>query len=163
LQEVIDEIGADATRYYFAMNDVHTHLEFDLEKAKAKSMDNPVYYLQYAHARLSSILREAQKGGHKIMSPKDIFLLKATDDCCLMKMLLDYPDVLSEAAQSRQPHRLLGFANDLATFFHSYYHRNRVISADPTMTSARLVLVSATKVVVANILHLLGITAPDKM
>ncbi|MFA4858892.1 MAG: arginine--tRNA ligase [Candidatus Margulisiibacteriota bacterium] len=163
LQEVIDEIGVDATRYYFAMNDAHTHLEFDLEKAKEKSMDNPVYYLQYAFARLSSIMREAHKGGHKIASSKDIFLLSSNDDRDLMKMLLDYPDALSEAAQARQPHRLINFAVELATFFHSYYHRNRVISADPKLTSARLVLVSSVKIVLKSIFDLLGISAPEKM
>lgn len=163
LKEVIEEIGVDATRYYFAMNDVHTHLDFDLEKAKEKSMENLVYYLQYAHARLSSILREAKKRGSKIKSKKDIFILDGADDRDLMKMLLDYPDELAVAASLRQPHRLLNFAKDLATYFHSYYHKNRVISDDKTLSSARLVLVSATLIVIRNILDLLGISAPDKM
>lgn len=163
LKEVIEEIGVDATRYYFAMNDVHTHLDFDLEKAKEKSMDNPVYYLQYAHARLASIQREAKKQRRKIKSKKDIYLLTGKDDRALLKLLLDYPDELQVAARLRQPHRLLNYAKELATFFHSYYHRNRVISDDRELTSARLIIVAATRIVIRNILGLLGIAAPEKM
>ena len=163
LREVFEEIGVDATRYYFAMNDVHTHLDFDLEKAKEKSMENPVYYLQYAYARLSSILREAKKRGVKILAHKAIFKLDSKDDRDLMKFLLDYPDELLIAARLRAPHRLLNYAKELATFFHSYYHRNRVISDDQQVTAARLLLVTAVRVVVGNILGLLGIVAPEKM
>jgi arginyl-tRNA synthetase len=156
LREVIDEIGADATRFFFSMTDINSHLDFDLELAKKKSNDNPVYYLQYAHARIHSILKKAKlKIDHK---NTDLSTLKHPAERDLMLKLLAWPEVIAEAARIRSPHRITEYGKELATVFHSFYEKCKVLG-DP----ARLVLVDASRITLRNVLELLGISAPQSM
>ncbi len=162
LQEVIDEIGAPATRYFLVRNSASTHLDFDLELAKSKSLENPVYYVSYAHARICSILNEAKKAG---LSPgsSDLALLNTASERKLMLKLLKYEDEVASAAVFMQPHRLTGYAESLAQIFHNYYHQCRVISGNIELSKARLTLAKSTSIVLRNVLKLLGITAPEHM
>jgi len=156
LQEVIDEIGADAVRFFFSATDVNSHLDFDLELAKKKSQDNPVYYVQYAHARICSILKKA--GDVKHSSKDDLSTLKHQAEQDLMFKLLTWPDVVVEAARLRHPHRITEYGKELAMVFHSFYEQCRVLG-DP----ARTVLVKASRATLRNVLELLGIKAPEAM
>jgi arginyl-tRNA synthetase len=160
LQEVIDEIGSDATRFFFAMTDVNSHLNFDLELAKKKSNDNPVYYVQYAHARICSILKKASANPHP-PSPSPIGRggeeeVRAERE--LMLKLLSWPDMVEAAAKLRQPHRVTEYGKELATVFHYFYEKCRVLG-DP----ARETLALATRITLRNVLNLLGISAPEVM
>jgi len=156
LQEVIDEIGADATRFFFSATDVNSHLDFDLELAKKKSQDNPVYYVQYAHARICSILRKSQVASRE--SQVDLSLLTHPAERALMLKLLSWPDMVSEAARLRHPHRITEYGKELATVFHSFYEKCKVLG-----NPARLVLVDASRITLRNVLELLGISAPESM
>ena len=157
---------SDATRFFFLMLSPDTHLDFDLELAKKHSTENPVYYVQYAHARISSILREAEKLGFsikKLPRQANLELLKEEAELDLIKKLLTYPDEVAEAARAYLPHRIIGYSRELAAQFHNFYHRLRVISDDTELTKARLALVFATRIVLRNVLKLLGISAPERM
>lgn len=158
LQEVLDEIGADATRFFFSATDVNSHLDFDLELAKKQSNENPVYYLQYAHARICSILRKSGDAASPNPPEINIFDLNQTAERALMIKLLSWPDIVEEAAKLRHPHRLTEFGKELAIAFHSFYEKCRVLG-----NPARLLLVDATRIVLGNVLELLGIKAPEKM
>ena len=158
LQEVLDEIGADATRFFFAATDVNSHLDFDLELAKKQSTENPVFYLQYAHARICSILRKAESPGAANEAAVDLAGLNHPSERSLIIKLLSWPDILEEAAKLRHPHRLTEFGKELAIAFHSFYEKCRVLG-----NPARLLLVDATRIVLRNVLELLGINAPEKM
>ncbi len=162
LKEVIDEIGTPAARYFLVKNSPSTHLDFDLELAKSKSLENPVYYVGYAHARIISILKEAKKAG---LSPSTshMELLKAEPERKLMLKLLHFEDEVISAALSMQPHRLTAYAESLAQIFHNYYHQERVITDDKELSKARLALVKSASIVLRNVLKLLGITAPESM
>lgn len=163
LQEVIDEIGADATRFFFAATDVNSHLNFDLELAKKKTNDNPVYYVQYAHARICSILHKSQAQNPKSkINPNDkkgeMESLNQPAERELMLKLLSWPDMVEAAAKLRQPHRITEYGKELATVFHHFYEKCRVLG-DP----ARETLVLATRITLRNVLNLLGISAPEVM
>ncbi len=166
LEEVIEEIGKDEARFFFVMLSPDTHLDFDLELAKKKSHENPVYYVQYAHARICSILREAEKRGFK---KKDIGkrvylpLLKEAPERNLMLKLSSFPDIVRETALAKLPHRLTIYARELATIFHNFYQKVRVLGNDTELSLARLTLVDATRIVLRNVLELLGISAPERM
>ena len=162
LDEVIDEIGAPAARYFFVRNSPSTHLDFDLELAKSRSMENPVYYVGYAHARIKSILNEAKKAGISPSSTK-LSLLNKEPERRLMLKLLKFKDEVESAATAMQPHRLTAYAESLAQIFHNYYHQYRVISDDRELSKARLTLAKATSIVIRNVLKLLGIDAPEHM
>jgi arginyl-tRNA synthetase len=155
LQEVIDEIGADAVRFFFSATDVNSHLDFDLELAKKKSHENPVFYVQYAHARICSILRKTKDQRPKT---EDLFGLTHPAERELMLKLLSWPEVVETAAELRHPHRLTEYGKELAVVFHSFYEKCRVLG-----NPARLVLVDATRITLRNVLKLLGISAPEKM
>lgn len=166
LREVVDEIGVDATRFFFLMLSPDSHLDFDLDLAKKHSSDNPVYYVQYAHARISSILREAEKigfGANTAMKNSRIDLLGETEEFDLIKQLIAYPDELSEAAATLLPHKLINYARELSAIFHNFYHKYRVISDDRDLTRARLTLVFAARIVLKNVLKSLDISAPEQM
>ena len=168
LQEVVEETGADATRFFFSATDVNSHLDFDLELAKNKSADNPVYYLQYGHARICSILRKAEEGqgsrvkGHVgttlVVVPEDLSGLTDPAERELMLKLLAWPRLVEEAAQARQPHRVTEYGKELAILFHHFYERCRVLG-----NPARLTLADASRIVLRNVLELLGISAPETM
>lgn len=166
LSELIEEVGKDAARFFFLMRSPDSTLDFDLELAKSQSSDNPVYYVQYAHARICSILRKmAEEAGVKVPSARDADLGLLTHDAeiDLMKKLSDLPDVVIEVGQLYEPHRLTRYAQDLAAIFHSFYTECRVMGDDPALTAARLVLVDSTRIVLANTLRILGISAPERM
>ena len=165
LSELVDEVGKDAARFFFLMRSPDSTLDFDLELAKSQSSDNPVYYVQYAHARICSILRLAQESGAEAPKASEIALSLLSHDAevDLIKKLAEFPDLIVEAGQLREPHRLTRYAQDLAAIFHSFYTECRVVGEEKALTGARLVLVDSTRVVLANALSLLGISAPEKM
>lgn len=164
LREVLEEVGADAARFFFLTKRCDSHLDFDLDLAKRQSSDNPVYYVQYAHARISSIFRIAlEKGIDADFSDPDLGVLNIPEELVLMKKLADYPDVLAEAAQALEPHRVTFYLMELAELFHSYYHDNKVLTEDTRVKKARLYLVEAIRIVIANGLSILGVSAPVRM
>ena len=165
LREVLDEVGRDAARYNFLMRRSDSHLDFDLELVKKQSSENPVYYVQYAHARICSIIRMARERGIAVPDYPDIEpgLLNEPEEKTLIKMLARYPEMIYGAAKSLEPHRVTFYLNDIAGVFHSYYNRNKVISDDEKLTRARLFLTKTIKIVLQNALNILGVSAPEKM
>ncbi len=162
LREVVDEVGTDACRYFFLSRSANSQMDFDLELAKQESQDNPVYYVQYAHARIASILRLAEE--RKISyADGDVSLLTTEPELTLIRKLLLLPEIVEVVVQTLEPHHLTYYSQDLATSFHSFYKLCRVVSDDQTLTRARLKLVEAAKTVLARTLHLMGMTAPDRM
>jgi arginyl-tRNA synthetase len=162
LREVVEEVGADACRFFFLSRTADSQMDFDLELAKKQSADNPVYYVQYAHARIASILRLAKE--RKIdYSDGDVSRLTDKPELTLIRQLLLLPELVETAALTLEPHHLTYYAQDLATVFHSFYRDCRVISQDEARTKARLKLVAAAKTVLSRTLHLMGMTAPEKM
>ncbi|MDI9570886.1 MAG: arginine--tRNA ligase [Pseudomonadota bacterium] len=165
LREVVDEVGRDAARYNFLMRRTDSHLDFDLEVAKEQSNENPVYYVQYAHARIAGILRLAAERGMEVPRYEEVEtgLLVLSEEMALIKALSRFPELVAGAAAALEPHRLTFFANELAALFHSYYNKYKVISDDPALSRARLFLIEALRIVLKNNLHLLGVSAPDRM
>jgi arginyl-tRNA synthetase len=162
LRELIDEVGADACRFFFAARSADSQMDFDLELAKKQSADNPVYYVQYAHARIASILRLAQD--KKIdYSAGDVSRLTTEPELSLIRRMLLLPEVVEMVTQTLEPHHLAYYAQELATVFHSFYKQCRVVSDDEALSKARLKLVAAARLTLARTLHLMGMTAPDKM
>jgi arginyl-tRNA synthetase len=174
LDELIDEVGADVVRYFFLMRSIGSHLNFDLTLAKKQSEENPVYYLQYAYARIASILRfsnEATKefgydlGDITASRPLDTELapLEEPEEFSLIKLLLGFPEMVESCALTFEPHRLCDYLNDVATAFHKFYHNHRVVTQDKNLTRARLLLCLGTRTVLANGFKILGISAPERM
>jgi len=162
MRELVDEVGKDACRFFFLGRSANSQMDFDLELAKKESADNPVYYVQYAHARIASILRVAEERGIDY-SQGDVSLLTTEPELTLVRKLLLLPELVEMVARTLEPHHFPYYAQDLATAFHSFYKQCRVITDDEKMTAARLKLVEATRVILARTLHLMGMTAPDKM
>jgi arginyl-tRNA synthetase len=163
LDELIAEVGADVVRYFFLMQSMTSHLNFDLGLAKQQSDENPVYYLQYAHARICSIMRKAEEEGKRLSSNPPLELLKEKEELDLIKQLLQLPEIVEYCATSFEIHRLAEYLQDVATVFHKFYHNCRVVSEDEALTQARLSLCRATKAVLQNGFRVLGISAPEKM
>lgn len=167
LDEVIDEVGPDAARYFLVMRSADTPLDFDLELAKKETADNPVFYVQYAHARICSILRLASEQGYVLdnLAGADLAGLGHADERVLMLKLASYADELAGAAQAREPHRIARFAQDLAADFHAFYTNCRVLNPDDAaLTRARLALAVASRLVLADALeNILGVRAPERM
>ena len=165
LREVVDEVGKDACRFIFLLRRADSQLDFDLELAKRQSNDNPVYYVQYAHARVCSICRNAEEQGVVTLEREalDLSCLTLAEELALAKHLARYPETVVNAAQNREPHRVVYFLQELAAQFHSYYNRQRVLVDDPATTQARLYLVKGVRTVLANALNLLGVDAPERM
>lgn len=165
LREVVDEVGKDACRFIFLLRRADSQLDFDLELAKRQSNDNPVYYVQYAHARVCSICRNAEEQGVVTLEREalDLSCLTLTEELALAKHLARYPETVVNAAQNREPHRIVYFLQELASQFHSYYNRQRVLVDDLATTQARLYLVKGVRTVLANALNLLGVDAPERM
>ncbi len=165
MKEVVDEVGKDAARYNFLMRRSDSHLDFDLELAKKQSNENPVYYVQYAHARICSIFATAGERGHEIPSfhEADVHRLELPEETALIKAIARFPEVVEGAARALEPHRLTFYLNDLAGIFHNYYNKHRVVSPDADLTAARLLLAKSVRTVLRNALRLLGVSAPDKM
>ncbi len=162
LRELVEEVGADACRFFFLSRTADSQMDFDLELAKKQSADNPVYYVQYAHARIASILRLAQEKGAD-STDGDVSLLTTEPELILIRKMLLLPEIIETIAQTLEPHHLTYYAQDLATVFHSFYMQCRVVSDDKAMTAARLKLVRAAKLVLGRTLGLMGMTAPERM
>ncbi len=162
LREVIDEVGSDACRFFFLSRSADSQMDFDIELAKRQSADNPVYYVQYAHARIASIIRLAEQRAIDY-GEGDVSLLSAEPELTLIRRLVFLPEIVERVAVTLEPHPLPYYAQDLATVFHSFYKQCRVVSEDKALTGARLKLVKATQIALAKVLHLMGMTAPDRM
>ncbi len=166
LSDVVKEVGRDAARFIFLTRHYESSLDFDLELAKQKTNDNPVYYVQYVHARISSIHRKAASDGLDVSgyAPSDLSALETPEDIALIKALARYPEVIETAGALMEPHRITYYLMNLAAAFHTYYNRHRVLSEnDLKLTRARLYLISAVQRVIRNGLALLGVSAPDSM
>jgi arginyl-tRNA synthetase len=165
LAEVVAEVGADAARFFFVTRRCESHLEFDLDLAKAKTADNPVFYLQYAHARIASIFRtQAERGAAGASADgADLSRLALPEELSLIKRLAGFPEVLAVCARTLEPQPLANYLAGLAAAFHGYYNRVRVVTEDEGATAARLALVKAVGIVLRNGLDLMGVAAPDQM
>ncbi len=165
LKSVVEEVGKDAARFLFLTRHHESPLDFDLEVAKKKSNENPVYYVQYVHARISSILQKGRERGIKKVIRDDAAISRvlAPEEIQLMKAMSRYTETISTSAASMEPHRLTFYLMDLASRFHTYYNKHRVLTDDPILTKGRLYLVSAVQKVIRSGLTLLGVSAPEKM
>ncbi len=163
LDELIDEVGEDVTRFFFLMRHMNSHLNFDLTLAKTQSDENPVFYVQYAHARICSIVRFGQEKNITFEEDPELTLLDSEEELDLIKHLIFFPATIAYSAHNFEPHRLVHYLIDTATLFHKFYTICRVISDDTQLTQARLALCEATRVVIYNGCQILGITAPEKM
>ncbi|MEJ9210541.1 arginine--tRNA ligase [Bacillus smithii] len=164
MRELIEEVGLDAVRYFFAMRSGDTHMDFDLDLAVSQSNENPVYYAQYAHARICSILRQAEEQQISIDDQVDLSLLGTEKEIDLLKKLGDFPLVIADAAEKRTPHRVANYIQELASAFHSFYNANKVLDQDQLpLSKARLSLVKAVQITLKNALSLIGVSAPEKM
>jgi len=165
LKEVVDEVGKDGARYNFLMRRSDSHLDFDLDLAKRQSSENPVYYVQYAHARICSIMRNADERGYKIPAydEVDLSFLTLPEEINLIKTITRFPEVIEGSALSLEPHRLTFYLNDLAALFHSYYNKHKVLSDEEGRSQARLFLTKSILVVLSNALRILGVSAPERM
>jgi arginyl-tRNA synthetase len=166
LRDVVQDVGADAARYIFLTRKTDSHLDFDLDIAKEQSRENPVYYVQYAHARISSVFREAESRGLAIPTREavTIDLLDLEEEQNIIKALAKYPELIEEAALAYEPHRLTFYLQDLAGLLHNYYFKHRIIDAeDSSRTGARLFLMKQVKTVIQSALKILGVTAPERM
>ena len=162
LSELIDEVGRDAARFFFVMRSPDSHLDFDLDLAKTETADNPVYYVQYAHARINSILLASTE--EPVASQEvDFTLLKETEEIALIRKIAEFPDEIVGAAVNYEPHHLTHYAHELASLFHSFYNSCRVLTDDAALRQARLFLVDAARITLRNVLLLLGVNAPEKM
>jgi arginyl-tRNA synthetase len=162
LRELMDEVGPDACRFFFLSRSADSQMDFDMELAKKQSADNPVYYVQYAHARVCSILRKAKDESIKF-DKGDVSLLTSEPEIALIRKMLELPEVIEQTAKTLEPHHLPHYSMDLATVFHNFYEQCRVVTDDKELTKARLQLVDATRIVLARVLHLMEMTAPEKM
>ena len=165
LEEVIEEVGKDAARFFFLMRKSDSHLDFDLDLAKKQSSENPVFYVQYAHARVSSIFEQASKSGVALGDSSTVALerLELAEEIELIRRMIQFNDVLEDSVRELEPHRMVFHLLDLAGEFHRYYNRHRVISEDAELTRARLLLVQTVQETVRRGLDILGISAPEKM
>ncbi len=165
LRDVIDEVGKDAARFIFLTRHYESPLDFDLEVAKQQTNENPVYYVQYVHARISSIIRKAVENGMADVQWDEtaIARLLELEEIQLIKTLAEYPETVATSAEKLEPHRITFFLMNLAAAFHAYYNKHRVLSEDPVLSHGRLVLVESIRKVIRNGLALLGVDAPDKM
>jgi arginyl-tRNA synthetase len=169
LRKVMDAVGKDVARFFFLMRKVDSHLDFDLDLAKEQSMENPVYYIQYAHARICSILEFAEeeafprRAWDSDVIAGNLDLLTTPEEIKLLKVLRQFPSVVKMCAQLYEPYYLIPYLQKLAESFHQFYHQNRVISDDVALSRARLALAEAARIVIANGLRLLGVSAAEKM
>jgi arginyl-tRNA synthetase len=165
LRELCDEVGVDVARYFFIMRDPDSHLVFDLDLAKEQSNENPAYYVQYAHARICNIFRHAveNKVQYLGLNEDHLALLTEPEEKKLILMLAEFPNLIKQATNSLKPHMVTDYLESLAECFHQFYHDHRVITDNVELTQARLTLADATKIVLANGLKILNITAPERM
>ena len=165
LTDVINEVGVDATRFFFLMRSSDSHLDFDLELAKKESPENPVFYIQYAHARICSIFRNAAEQGLILSKSTDIdlALLKEVEELSIIKKILAFTEIVEKSAQSLEVHRIAFYLQDLVGAFHGYYSRHRVVGEDRALSSARLFLMDCLRVTISNALSVMGVSSPERM
>ncbi len=169
LDELMDEVGEDVTRYFFINRSMNSHLNFDLTIAKTQSDENPVYYVQYAHARISSVLHHAEKEGYDPEAEADLTLLSAPEEMDLARVLLAFPETVTSSARDFEPQRIPAYLEEIATAYHRFQHSGkmdsslRVVTDNRPVTQARLALCRAARIVLANGLDLLGISKPERM
>lgn len=163
LRELMEEVGVDAARYFFLMRSLDSQLDFDLDLATKKSNENPVYYIQYAHARIASIFRQADEAGIDVKDGAELELLTDETEIALIKKIASYPEEIARAASDFAPQRIARYSHELAGAFHAFYNKCRIVGQEPPLASARLALVLATGRVIRHSLGVLGVTAPEKM
>ena len=163
LNELIEEVGTDAARFFFVMRSIDSQLDFDLTLATEKSNENPVYYIQYAHARICSIFRQLKEAGIEEAADADYTLLTDPTETELIKKLGEYPELIASAAKERAVHRVAHYVHELAGLFHSFYNQCRILGVDPEVQQARIKLVKATQHVLRHALNILGVSAPERM
>ncbi|WP_153126998.1 arginine--tRNA ligase [Peribacillus tepidiphilus] len=164
MRDLIEEVGLDATRYFFAMRSADTHMDFDLDLAVSQSNENPVFYAQYAHARICSILRQGEEQGLSYEGNLDLTQISAEKEMEVLKKLGEFPQAIVEAAEKRLPHRITNYIFDLASSFHSFYNAEKVLDIDNVERSkARLALIKSVQITLKNALALIGVSAPEKM
>ena len=162
LREVVDEVGRDAARFFFLLSSAGSAMDFDLELAKQQSDENPVYYVQYAHARIAGVLRNAEAQGLSAEGAQPSLLTHEAEQALIRKLLL-LPEVIEEVVDELAPHRLPHYAQELAQSFHVFYTQCRVLGDDEALSRARLLLLEATRLTLARTLGLMGISAPERM
>ena len=163
MRELVDEVGVDAARFFFLMRRISTPLDFDIDLAKKQTDENPVYYVQYAHARIANILRFGEERGVSYNPNCDLSLLVEPEEMALIKKMMDFPDLLVRIVRNFEPNILTQYLQELAETFHRFYHDHRVISDDQALSEARIALSLAVKIVLATGLRVMGISAPEKM
>lgn len=164
LRELMSDVGTDAVRYFFVTRSNDSQLDFDLDLARSESNDNPVYYVQYAHARICTMLKQAESKGFRIEGDFDASLLDSEKEIDLLKKLGEFPQAIAEAAEKHTPHKVTQFVFDLATRLHSFYNAEKVLdNENPEQTSARIALMKAVRITIRNGLRLIGVSAPEKM
>lgn len=163
LREIMDEVGIDAARYFLTMRSADTHFDFDMALAKEQSQDNPVYYAQYAHARICSILRQAEAQGYQVEKGADYQTITNDKAIELLKKVAEFEPMIEGAAEARAPHRVMNYIQDLAAHFHKFYNAEKVLTEDQAKTKAHLALIDAVRITLRNALQLVGVTAPEQM
>ncbi|EGQ2796953.1 arginine--tRNA ligase [Staphylococcus pseudintermedius] len=163
LREIMEEVGIDAARYFLTMRSADTHFDFDMALAKEQSQDNPVYYAQYAHARICSILRQAEAQGYQVEKGADYQTITNDKAIELLKKVAEFEPMIEGAAEARAPHRVTNYIQDLAAHFHKFYNAEKVLTEDQAKTKAHLALIDAVRITLRNALQLVGVTAPEQM
>ncbi|ENO7325744.1 arginine--tRNA ligase [Staphylococcus pseudintermedius] len=163
LREIMEEVGIDAARYFLTMRSADTHFDFDMALAKEQSQDNPVYYAQYAHARICSILRQAEAQGYQVEKGADYQTITNDKAIELLKKVAEFEPMIEGVAEARAPHRVTNYIQDLAAHFHKFYNAEKVLTEDQAKTKAHLALIDAVRITLRNALQLVGVTAPEQM
>jgi arginyl-tRNA synthetase len=168
LKAVVDEVGRDVARFLFLLRHYDSPLDFDLELAKKQSNENPVYYVQYVHARISNIVKKAEQRGYKNIAWREDFpgLINLPEEVQMIKLMARYPEIVAQSALLMEPHRIPFYLKELAAAFHAYYHdrsKHQVVSDNAALSEARLFLVSAIRIIIGNGLKLMGVSAPQTM
>jgi len=165
MEDLMDEVGVDAIRYFFTMRSMDSHLDFDMDLAISTSNENPVFYVQYAHARICSIFRQAEEQGLALPAVDQLDLNKLSTEAeyDLLRKIGELPQEIQDAAEQHAPHRLIRYVYELASQLHSYYRAERVITEDRAQSEARLALLAAVRIAIANVLRLIGVSAPERM
>lgn len=165
LSEVVKEVGGDAARFFFLMRSADSHLEFDLELAKKETPENPVFYIQYAHARICSVFRTARERGVQLPAASEVDLspLKEDEEFILIQKILSFPEVVEKSALSLEIHRIPFYLQDLVSVFHAYYNRHRVVTENRPLTLARLFLLECLRITIRNGLSIMEVSAPERM
>ena len=163
MDELINEVGPDVVRYFFIMRSMNTHLDFDLELATDQSDKNPVFYLQYAHARICNIIKHGQESGLELAQDFDSSLLSHPDEINLIRYMVRFPEIMDLAYENLEPQIIANMLQELATRFHKFYGQCHVITEDRALSNARLALITAVKIIMGNGLKILGLSAPERM